>query len=435
MGVYSNNRLVFSEGYASEVEAPEPDTRYYGNDGASRILAEAATNDLKMFEAIIGNDMQQAYVENAINEGADLEDKLMALQEAATGGIFSKLKEFLKKIWEKITGLIMSFVRKIQGAVTSDNKKLVDKFKKSITTNSTKLKKMKFKFSKPTGNAYKKPLTPDAINGEISDKTDEIFGMGQDIANLTVGSSWGDDWAGSKGEYIQDSIAKARIALEKELDKDDWEDKALSDFIGSTTVNDFVKDAHEFFFEDEDELDGEFGKYQTYFMSTLTNAKTTTDNLDKSKREIDKHFSKAIKDAEKFGNAAIKLVGKKDTSSDASDFKHRSASGKSTTAFSKSAMTDDTNDELNKAASGITTAAAEFSKAANAIQRWYTAYQGVCTKLMNAQMAAASFEIKQARRIWTQAASFVERPVKEDALLFDAIGEAADFETDQLINY
>ena len=153
MGVYSNNRFAFNEGYGSFVEDVEPDLSYFGQAGADRILAEAAQNDLKMFDAIIANDFQEAYLTRAMNEGADCADQIVALQEASASGIFGRLKEFLKKIWAKIKGLIESFLTKIRGAVTSDNKKLVDKFKKQIVSNSSKLSKMKFKWSKPTNKA------------------------------------------------------------------------------------------------------------------------------------------------------------------------------------------------------------------------------------------------------------------------------------------
>lgn len=424
MGVYSSGRLAFAEGYASEVEIPEPNTSYYGHDGANRILAEAAVNDLAMFEAIIGNDIQQAYVENAINEGAELGTELEALQEAATGGIFSKLKDFLKKIWEKITGLIMSFVRKVQGAVTTDNKKLVEKFKKTVMNNSTKLKKMKFKWSKVKrdGFTYNCKLDPDSVNDRLAAKVTEIFQAGADLSANTIDNT---------GKGIEKMI-DARKKIDTDLDKDDADETIYKEAVPGISSDSFEKDVHEFFFEDEEELDGDFSKYVTEIMATLTNSSKNIKDLEKTKTDVDKAFSKAIKAADKFGNNALKFVGKKYDAADKTDSGFSTASGAKLTARD---MTYDGNDTLAKKAGGKTTVATELSKAASTLQRWYNLYQSCVTKLLNAQMAATSFHIKQCRRVWTQAAAFAERPVKEDALLFDAIGEAADFETDQLIGY
>lgn len=411
MGVYSSGRLAFTEGYASEVEIPEPNTSYYGHDGANRILAEAAVNDLAMFEAIIGNDIQQAYVENAINEGAELGTELEALQEAAAGGIFSRLKDFLKKIWEKITGLIMSFIRKVQGAVTTDNKKLVDKFKKAITTNGTKLKKMKFKWSKPLHPDFTygagKGVTPADIKSTAAAKVETVFGAAADLSKDEV----------SQGKA---KIVKGYNDLNADLDKDDWEDEQLTHYIGSTTVAEFATDAHKFFFDDEDTVDGEFSSIQLDVMGTLTGSKDKLKGLEDNKKKIDDYFKKAIREVEQFTDRAAKAVGD-DKSTKTWTQK------KGNVPMTATGTVQDNGVEITNAVA--------MTRAGAAVQRFYSMYQSVITKVLNAQMAAVSFHIKQCRRVWTQAAAFVERPVKEDALLFDAIGEAADFETDQLIGY
>lgn len=418
MGVYSNSRLAYNEGYVSNVEIPEPDMSYFGVAGANRILAEAAMNDLKMFEAIIGNDIQQAYVENAITEGADLTDELQSLQEAAAGGIFSRLKEFLKKIWQKITGLIMSFVTKIQGAVTSDNKKLVDKFKKKIMDKSSQLNKMKFKWSKvKVGDDFplKQGITPDDVSAETEKEKNALFGK---LAKLD------DDEVNRDVPAIHGALKD----LEKRLNDDDWEDKQLSKFVGSTTVADFTKDAHEYFFEDEEELDGDFGKYMTEIMATLVNAEKTTKDMKKNKDEVDKYFRKAISEVDKFSNRMLKFVGKKKDADMDAGATRVTAKGRKT-AIDMGAVSDSdwNKDKMSNAAI--------LSKAGATLQRYYNMYQGVVTKAINAQMAAVSFHIKQCRRVWVQAASFAAKSVKEDALLHIAVGEAADFETDQLIGY
>lgn len=432
MGVYSNSRFAYNEGYTSVVEDVEPDTSYFGVDGANRILYEAALNDMALFDAVIANDIQQAYTESAINEGADLNDQLVSLQEAAAGGVFSRLKEFIKKVWEKITGLIMSFVRKVEGAVTSDNKKLVDKFKKSITTNSTKLKKMKFNWSDQKANAkdftFKNGITKSDFTNKCTDKVDKIFGSGNDLKNMVVGT-----------DYTDSKMYMHYTDLEKELDDDDWENKALSDYVPNTTTEDFVKDAHEYFFEDDEEKDGEFSKYQTDIMSSLMNSKDLIKGFKKNQTEVDTYFKKAIAGASKFTESVSKYINaNKDTVNPTTVLRKAKSASDSTPgdmAVSTAKAGEGIKIPIPTQGTVKVNLFSELTKAGNTVQRYYSCMQTLSTKLLNAQMAAVTFHIKQCRRVWIQAASFAERPVKEDALLFDAIGEAADFDTDQLIGY
>ena len=407
MGVYSNNRLAFNEGYGSFVEDVEPDLSYFGQAGADRILAEAAQNDLKMFDAIIANDFQEAYLTKAMNEGANCADQIVALQEASVGGIFGRLKEFLKKIWAKIKGLIESFITKIRGAVTSDNKKLVDKFKKQINNGSSKLSKMKYKWSKP-----KKELT---------------FGIGEkyksdtaDAVRKILASDSYDAISSSKG------LAKDCYDLEKALEDDDYDDKELSRIIDNkitaTSVSDFAKDAHEYFFEDEDEEDGTFNSIQTNIMSTLINSETNTKNLRKAQESLDKYFKEEIKKAQKMEDTALKAVG------------HEKDSDWSISRNGPSVNKVQANDDVTYNGSKIK-APALWAKIGATLQNYFSHLQSNYTRILNAEMAAITFNIKQCRRVWIQAASYAVKSVKEDAMLFDAIGESADFETDQLIGY
>lgn len=421
MGVYSNNRMLFSEGYAGNVEAPEPDMSYFGADGANRILAEAAANDLAMFTAVISNDIDQAYVTNAIKEGAALDDQLQSLEEAAAGGIFSKLGEFLKKIWKKITGLIMSFITKIRGSVTSDNKKLVDKFKKKIMANSSIYKDMKYKWSEPRQQdfGYKKPLSKEAVSGECLKRKNIILGDGADL-------SWSKDNTNGALSNSAINVYDTTVELNEELDKDDFEDKQLGNFIDTTTTSsDFAKDAHEFFFDDENEEDGTFGSKSTDIMSVLTGAKDKIKNLEKTKDDIDKFFKDDLRVIEKWTNTALKYAGTNDK-----DYTYTDR------GISSAVVRKELGDTPTKYGKENLTTAAIHSRAGSALQRFYSAYQQIVTKLLSAQMAALTFHIKQCRRVWIQAASYADRHgtrnVKEDAMLFDAIGEAADFDTDQL---
>lgn len=422
MGVYSNNRFAFNEGYGSFVEDVEPDLSYFGQAGADRILAEAAQNDLKMFDAIIANDFQEAYLTKAMNEGANCADQIVALQEASVGGIFGRLKEFLKKIWAKIKGLIESFLTKIRGAVTSDNKKLVDKFKKQINNGSSKLSKMKYKWSEP-----KNGLTfglEKKYEAKGTSMVESIMGIGGSFTSATKAPN---------------EIAKSCYALEKELGKDDYDDEQLSKYVPSTSVADFAKDAHEHFFEDEDEEDGTFGSKMTEIMSTLTNAEKNTKDITKAQEALDKYFREQIKNAQKMEDTAIKAVGNEKTSTYTMDSGHKQDSFTAPIGYAGNDTKDklythQLDEKIDYGDSKITIPNL-FAKVGATLQQFFSRYQTNLTRLLNAEMAARTFHIKQCRRVWIQAASYAVKSVKEDAMLFDAIGESADFETDQLIGY
>ena len=92
-----------------------------GMEGAMNIVAESEYNWQKLMEAV-GIDELQYFVEN----GTEL------VSEAGETGFFAKVKEFFKKVWEKIKGLFRKFFAMFD-AMTKDDDKFLSKYKTKLT--------------------------------------------------------------------------------------------------------------------------------------------------------------------------------------------------------------------------------------------------------------------------------------------------------------
>ena len=133
MGIFTGSNRV-----TGTVEPLAEATGYRGTIGATKALIENVQNDRALFEAVIENDFQEVQF---VKEGADIE----SLNEASLDGLGNKIKEFLKKAWEKIKALISSFINMIMTVIIRDNKKLVDKYRTEVIKKD--LTKMKYKWS------------------------------------------------------------------------------------------------------------------------------------------------------------------------------------------------------------------------------------------------------------------------------------------------
>ena len=56
------------------------------------------------------------------------------------------------------------------------------------------------------------------------------------------------------------------------------------------------------------------------------------------------------------------------------------------------------------------------------------------SRISGVLIAETKFEIKQARRVFAQAAAFNAKAVKENALLVEAAGDAAEYEVESSFN-
>lgn len=411
MGVYSNSRF-FNE---STVTEPEADMSYYGTRGANRIIAEMVQNDMAFFEGVIVNDIQEAYLMRAVNEGkTEYEPQLMALQEAANGGIFKKIKEFLNNIWKKIKGLIETFIRKISSSLTVDNEKLVKKYADVVNKkkNNNAYKNMDFKFCDPNNTEFHATLLTEKGDKIAADENKLIEAT---KSAITVERGWNDIFR--------------TLELETKRFKDMMEDSNFEHNIYAVYMKDdapadsseLANAVHKFFFKDEETKRGEFNKYEDLIKKELLNSKKAVENIKKHKTSIDTWFNKTISTYEELGK---KFDKDKPTGKVIERDRRLLHSDEDITdKYDLTSNDQDSNGDYKPSKAAI------ISKAAGTLQQYYSKLQTCIIGLINAYMREVQFEIKQCRRVWLQAVNF--NP-KHESTWIEAIGEAADAETDLL---
>lgn len=200
MGIFSqNNKLGLG---AMTVEAA---AGYGGVDAGAKIKLENYQNDMALFTAIIESDFNstKAQYEGSVSEAT-------VITEGTAANLFNKIKELFKKLWEKLKGMIQSFMVKFVAVFVRDNKELVKKYHKQImkqfAASDKRYSEMEFKMTE----GYYKWLTGDksvdkldiegfatsfqaAVTGEAHTDTskDEISEKVKAIVLHTVGSSLG----------------------------------------------------------------------------------------------------------------------------------------------------------------------------------------------------------------------------------------------------
>lgn len=352
MGLYSNNRTSLSD-----VEIPALEG-YNGNTGIATAMLEAAQDDLKFFDMIIARDFQEAEMNAAgyTNESEEME----AITEGALGDAWKRLVEFFKKLLAKIKAIFSSIIAKINGVIIRDNKKLVEKYKKAVLSKS--LKDMKYKWAK--------------------DKSDTL------------------DVEAVKSIYnkakVKINTASSTEALRKYLDE--IEDEILEQMYGaavgqnSVSAGEFAKEAHNYLFDEVEEMDEGADAKKTEVMSFLTTCKKELDILSNAQKKEEKLISEEIKSYDKLASEYAKDVPGKDGSVD--ETKER---------------------KLAKQ---------------NALYRIGTKYQTVIMAVNRELINAAKFEIAQNRAFFTKAAAYNPKAKNESVELFDAIDEAVEFDVD-----
>lgn len=131
--------------------------------GTALALIESARNDNAMFNAMLGIEAKALQLENAgyVAESSEV----VALQEAAMGGILKKIGELFKKLASKIKTIFHTFFSKIDSLFMSD-KQMVKKYEKELVRKNSELNldKMEVKWRKV------KNQIPDSISEAVSDK-------------------------------------------------------------------------------------------------------------------------------------------------------------------------------------------------------------------------------------------------------------------------
>lgn len=269
MGIFTGGNRV-----TGTVEPLAEATGYKGEIGAKMALIESIQNDRALFEAVIETDFKEVHM---VREGVEIE----ALTEASISGMGSKIKEFLKKAWEKIKALISSFINMLMTVIIRDNKKLVDKYRTEVLKKT--LTKMKFKWSECKegkdevfGNSFYKPLEFKELNlldGKSKVGSNDPTVLAADTLKMN-------------SKDFKDSIYK-----EMDLDADD-----------------LVKSFKENHYKDVDNVEGMSSNLLRNIMAALEESKDTINAYKKASSEADTKYRNRLKEVDDLLKAAGKDV-------------------------------------------------------------------------------------------------------------------------------
>lgn len=387
MDSINNSLSIFGNGSGTN-EVPEPDLSYYGQAGCDRIIAEAAQNELRMFDDIIALEFEQLFNHNDAITESDKSYEVLDFQTTRAimiANIFMKLKEFLKDIWSKLVGMIDSFINRVEGPLTKDNKDLLDKFQKTITRDPERFKDMRFSWSEMKKHEDHE-ISLCGINKKGEEAKSKLFCHIKDITC--------DDfifYADKRSSFfilreMLTCIAKDTRCLSKTLDYNEETN---------------LEESRDFFFEDEEEIEGEYTKYHSKIVNWLSSPKGYLKSIKETRKEVDKYFSKEVDCCVKLSDPFI---------------------------WKKAAAIDASRDLLMTKI---------FSKVSSVLYQYYTEVQIMMAKAINNRINAYCFMMKQCRRIWNQAAyaASSNKNYEDDKSLHDAIAECADFESKQLLGY
>lgn len=278
MGIYSTNRLDMSGINVDDIVANES---YSGLVGIQRILIEEHENDMRIFEAVLRNDMQEVY---GLKEGTILESELSALQEASIKGLWETIKTALKEFWKKVLGVIENFKNKFLDTIHKANTKLLEDKQKKLEKKD--LSKMTYKWRK--------------VNEDES---------------LTKGLMEIDSLRNSKMEALKGATAEKAQESISEYNDNKLTNEFLKTLLGKeTTTEKFVDDYIERVFDKETDMVG-----------------LSASELDKIIKDLSTMHKdkKAVEDAKKTVNATCKKTlsdiakTEKETSSKAADNNYR----------------------------------------------------------------------------------------------------------------
>lgn len=243
---------------------------YDCSTGTALALIDSARNDRAMFEAMLGIEAKACQLESAgyTNESGEM----LALQEAAAGGILKKIADLFKKLAEKIKTIFHNFFSKINSLFLSD-KQMVKKYEKEILRKSN-LGKLQIKWRN-----LKKDIP--VINENVQDKYKN--------------AKWADD-AEDREKNMYEALGYGFV------DIDNVHDSYIEEYL-------------------EDEEKDEMSTFNITARSILTDLKDNMPKkITKAKNTCDKlirNIDRKAKELNKDANNAASL--KKDTSKDEMD--------------------------------------------------------------------------------------------------------------------
>ena len=289
MGMFS-----YKSGYVSEsaidMDAIEAQPCYEENavDSAYRIMAENQDNWNAIMEAV-GID------ELAIYESTGSE---IVYEAGNISGIFTKIKEFFKKLLEKIKGIFSKFMTVINSWTQSD-KAFVKKYKKDLY--SANLKDLEFKGYKFSLDKYSLPkLVSEGLRASVKDKA---FG-GHDNIGVARAEEYN-----NKAKELRDKKEEFLDSVRGKLVYGDSSDKKVDS-------SDFSKELFEVFRSGESEKDtlDEKDIDISACLVTIENTEKNKKDAEKAYKEITRGISDAIKEIDDMSKGILR-----DTPNDDSD--------------------------------------------------------------------------------------------------------------------
>ena len=375
MFITENTMAGLSGNYT--VEAAEG---YPGGIGCQIAALEAVQTDFSFLTAFVQSDAREI---GMVREGAGNEE-MYSMLEGAISDAWDKLKEWVKKIWEKIKGIFKSFIARLEDFMGKNGYAYYEKYRK-ILFDGTPIKDLKAKYSKVNDTALSDLLT------------------------------------GLKMSKVLPDALRSYNTVEVNDDKDQSEivDEYLGKMLGeSTDRKSFKKDFHDKCFESEVNEDLETGSIPTY-VKYISDKKSIIEKFEKQRDLIDKGLKKISSDIDKMASKAIDdKVKNKANSSLEGNVENRNAY----VGF----------DDDNKAKSvykwANQTMIARGQRRVSAVQSALTAYN-------SASMEAGKFAIAQSRRIAAVIVAYKMRHKNEGFSgvemsdeLYTIIGEAAEYE-------
>lgn len=240
--------------------------QYSTPDAAIRMMTEGHLNDLTIFESAFALDAQE--IEAKQNGMPLTESQMEVLYEGFLGDVWNRIKELAKKIKDKISSIVSSFITKLKMICTSNVKDLVNKYKKQF-------------------------MSADATNVRVKNwrepKKDNTNPNFADIANLwnKFKSASEEDIKKYQKEY---NIEKCRaLAIEKQT---------------SYTSAEFKEEIMDRKFQSVETKDGFKSNEKTYIMDTLVSSSKDIKDI----RDAERETNNALKEFERNANDELKAA-------------------------------------------------------------------------------------------------------------------------------
>lgn len=217
--------------------------------GTALALIESARNDNAMFNAMLGIEAQALKLEHSgyVAESSEV----IALQEAAAGGILKKIGELFSKLASKVKAIFHTFFSKINSLFMSD-KQMIKKYESEILR-KTNLNKMEVKWRKEKG-------------------IDTNYTIGTTAVKTMVNAT---DWKEEKSDRDKTIYNKMNLSF---VDEDDVETSYIEHYLDDVETMEL----------------GETGETIRSIISDLK------DNMPKKIKKLQSDSDKLIRDIEKF---------------------------------------------------------------------------------------------------------------------------------------